>query len=87
MPSAAAGAVTSTELQKSIFDKPPSSLPANPTTGGSLKPPQSVGDQAMSDAKSPTTSVAGQKRRRDDDDDVEDESDEDVAMEEDSDDD
>jgi hypothetical protein len=87
MPSAAAGAVTSTELQKSIFDHPPSSLPAPPTNSGTLKPPTGAADQAMADAKSPSTSVAGQKRRREDDEEAEDDSDEDVAMEEDSDDD
>lgn len=87
MPAAAAGAVTSTELQKSIFDQPPSSLPANPIASTTLKPPTN-GEQTATDAKSPATSVAGQKRRRDDaDDEPEDESDEDVAMEEDSDDD
>ncbi len=88
MPSAAAGAVTSTELQQSIFNAPPSaaaaSLPPKPI--GSLKPPAPSGDQAM-EGMSPTNSVAGQKRRRDEkeEEDEEDE-DSDVAMEEDSDD-
>lgn len=86
MPSAAAGAVTSTELQKSIFDHPPSSLLVNPTLPGGLKPP--TNGEPTTDGKSPATSVAGQKRRRDDEDDEpEEDSDEDVAMEEDSDDD
>ncbi|KAH8676747.1 hypothetical protein BGZ60DRAFT_526177 [Tricladium varicosporioides] len=88
MPAAAVGAVTATELQQSIFNAPPSasmstnaSLPLPP----SLKPPAT--DHGMEDARSPTTSVAGQKRRRDEEDEEEEASDEDVAMEEDSDDD
>ena len=88
MPAAAAGAVTATELQQSIFNAPPSaSTTANVTSTAPkmLKPPPGV-DHAMEDAKSPTTSVAGQKRRRDEEEE-EDESEEDVAMEEDSDDD
>ena len=58
MPSAAAGEVTVTELQQSIFNAPPSStnttstLPPPPI----LKPPP-VADLAMEDARSPTTSV------------------------------
>ncbi|KAN0122574.1 RNA-binding domain containing protein [Hyaloscypha variabilis] len=90
MPSAAAGAVTATELQQSIFNAPPSantaaiaSLPPRPE---GLKPPPSAADHAMEDAKSPTNSAAGQKRRRDEDEELEDDSEEDVAMEEDSDD-
>ncbi|KAG9236326.1 hypothetical protein BJ875DRAFT_482399 [Amylocarpus encephaloides] len=87
MPSASAGAVTATELQQSIFNAPPSAsntlnnLPAAPST---LKPPPTA-DHIMEDARSPTTSVAGQKRRRDEEE--EEDSEEDVAMEEDSDDD
>ncbi|PMD24801.1 RNA-binding domain-containing protein [Hyaloscypha hepaticicola] len=89
MPSAAAGAVTATELQQSIFNAPPSaatttsaSLPPNPL----LKPPPSAADHAMEDARSPTNSVAGQKRRRDEEEEAEEDSEGDVAMEEDSDD-
>lgn len=63
-------------------------LPA-PVTAASLKPP--AADVAMEDAKSPATSVAGQKRRRDEEDDgeesMEEDSEGDAAMEEDSDDD
>jgi len=90
MPSAAAGAVTATELQQSIFNAPPSantaaiaSLPPRPE---GLKPPPSAVDHTVEDARSPTTSVAGQKRRRDEEDESEEDSEEDVAMEEDSDD-
>lgn len=83
MPAAAAGAVTATELQQSIFNAPPSTLTAT-STGATLKPPGGV-DHAMEDARSPTTSVAGQKRRRDEEEEAE-EDEEDVAMEEDSDD-
>lgn len=90
MPSAAAGAVTSTELQQSIFNAPPSTSTAAPLQApapGTLKPPQAAVDHAMEDARSPTTSAAGQKRRRDDDDDEpEEDSEGDVAMDEDSDD-
>ena len=60
------------------------------TTGGAatLKPPPALGrDVAMEDARSPATSVAGEKRKRDEEDEAEDESGSDVAMEEDSDDD
>lgn len=84
MPSAAAGEVTATELQQSIFNAPPSStvtLPPRPATN--LKPPA---DTAMEDARSPTTSVAGQKRRRDEEEEADEDSEGDVAMEEDSDD-
>ncbi len=88
MPSAAAGAVTATELQQSIFNAPPSAAAkintAAPTPN--LKPPASQADQAMEDARSPTTSVAGQKRRRDEEDEPEEDSEGDVAMDEDSDD-
>jgi U2 small nuclear ribonucleoprotein B'' len=86
MPSAPSGAVTSTELQQSIFNAPPSSAMSTTATApapGTLKPP--TADHAMEDARSPTTSVAGQKRRRDEEE-VEEDSEGDVAMEEDSDD-
>lgn len=86
MPAAAAGAVTATELQQSIFNAPPTASTATHTTSTApklVKPPPGT-DHVMEDAKSPT-SVAGQKRRRDEEE--EDESEEDVAMEEDSDDD
>ncbi len=88
MPSAAAGEVTSTELQRSIFDAPPATSTAPvPATGGTLKPPTAIGtDQAMEDARSPTTSVAGQKRRRDEESEPDEDSEGDVAMDEDSDD-
>lgn len=87
MPSAAAGEVTATELQQSIFNAPPSSTATIiPPPSGTLKPPPAA-DQAMEDAKSPTTSVAGQKRRRDEEEEeVDEDSEGDVAMEEDSDD-
>jgi U2 small nuclear ribonucleoprotein B'' len=87
MPSAPAGAVTSTELQQSIFNAPPSSAMSTTATAlapGTLKPP--TADHAMEDARSPTTSVAGQKRRRDEEEEAEEDSEGDVAMEEDSDD-
>jgi U2 small nuclear ribonucleoprotein B'' len=88
MPSAAAGAVTATELQQSIFNAPPSAMTATTQIPGpgTLKPPQTTVDHAMEDARSPTTSVAGQKRRRDDEDEPEEDSEGDVAMDEDSDD-
>ncbi|KAF4635555.1 hypothetical protein G7Y89_g2540 [Cudoniella acicularis] len=66
MPAAAAGAVTSTELQQSIFNAPPSAATSTNTTLPaipSLKPPAGV-DHAMEDARSPTTSVAGQKKKK-----------------------
>ncbi|KAI9671584.1 MAG: U2 snRNP complex subunit msl1 [Caeruleum heppii] len=76
---ATAGGVASTELQQSIFNAPPSSLPPAPgappqTTG--LKPPAAAGgaDQAADGSKSPQ----GVKRRRDDESD-----DEDAPMDED----
>jgi U2 small nuclear ribonucleoprotein B'' len=86
MPSAAAGEVTATELQQSIFNAPPSAagLPPLPPSLAALKPPA---DTAMEDARSPTTSVAGQKRRRDEEEEADEDSGGDVAMEEDSDDD
>ncbi|CAG8956077.1 hypothetical protein HYFRA_00011861 [Hymenoscyphus fraxineus] len=87
MPSAAAGAVTATALQQSIFNAPPSASNTTSTAPSTLKPPPAPTDQTMEDARSPTTSVAGQKRRRDEEDEEDDGSDEDVAMEEDSDDD
>lgn len=54
-----------------------------------LKPPPALGaDTEMGDARSPTTSVAGEKRKRDEEEEeAESESGSDVAMEEDSDDD
>lgn len=89
--------VEKTDLQKSIFNAPPSAsagLPPNPTlppapaslppAPSSLKPPQA--DHTMEDANSPTTSVAGQKRRRDEESEAEEDSEGDVAMDEDSDD-
>jgi len=85
MPAAAAGAVTATELQQSIFNAPPSataSVNATAQVSGTLKPPT---DHAMEDARSPTTSVAGQKRPRDEEDEPEEDSEGDVAMDEDSD--
>ncbi|EDO02035.1 hypothetical protein SS1G_04511 [Sclerotinia sclerotiorum 1980 UF-70] len=92
MPSAAAGAVTATELQQSIFNAPPSASAAITTTTlppppppSSLQVPISAPDHAMEDATSPGASVAGQKRRRDEEE--EEDSEGDVAMEEDSDDD
>ena len=87
MPSAPSGAVIATELQQSIFNAPPSSAMSTTTPApapGTLKPP--TGDHGMEDARSPTTSVAGQKRRRDEDEEAEEDSEGDVAMEEDSDD-
>lgn len=94
MPSSATAVVETTDLQKSVFGTLPSSaaaianLPPIPPAPASLKVPQPAVDTTMEDAKSPATSVAGQKRRRDDEDDVvpdDEDSDEDVAMEEDSD--
>ncbi|KAF7877490.1 hypothetical protein EAF04_001167 [Stromatinia cepivora] len=90
MPSAAAGAVTATELQQSIFNAPPSTaittttLPPPPPPS-SLQVPVPASDHAMEDATSPSASIAGQKRRRDEEE--EEDSEGDVAMEEDSDDD
>ncbi|KAG0650629.1 U2 small nuclear ribonucleoprotein B [Hyphodiscus hymeniophilus] len=84
---APAGEVTATELQQSIFNGPPSAAMSNTATApapGTLKPPGT--DHAMEDARSPTTSVAGQKRRRDTEDEADEDSEGDVAMEEDSDD-
>jgi U2 small nuclear ribonucleoprotein B'' len=86
MPAAAAGAVTATELQQSIFNNPPTATSSTAHATGTLKPPASGADHTMEDAKSPTPSVAGQKRRRDEEDEPEDDSDGDVAMDEDSDD-
>ncbi|KAH8602714.1 RNA recognition domain-containing protein [Bisporella sp. PMI_857] len=84
MPSAAAGEVTATELQQSIFNAPPSASNTTASALGSLMPP--AADVTMEDARSPTTSIAGQKRRREEEEEEED-SEGDVAMEEDSDDD
>ncbi|ELR03399.1 U2 snRNP complex subunit msl1 [Pseudogymnoascus destructans] len=96
-PAAAAGEVTATELQQSIFNAPPSAAfmagGGAPGTAGAaalLKPPPELGgDTAMDDARSPTTSVAGGKRKREEEEEAESESGSgsDVAMEEDSDDD
>ena len=82
MPVAAAGAVTSTELQQSIFNAPPSSTSAPPpTAAGSLKPTDGVTNRIGSDAEG----VQGVKRRREDGSDGEDapmeEDDSDVPME------
>lgn len=95
MPSAAAGAVTATELQQSIFNAPPSAAAMAPTHAlpprpepapGTLKPPMADGDHSMEEARSPA-SVVGQKRRRDEEEEEDEEDSEgDVAMEEDSDD-
>jgi len=89
-PAAAAGEVTVTELQQSIFNAPPSAaaiVTTAPTTAAAtLLPPATSADLGMGDAKSPA-SMAGQKRRRDDDEEDAEDSDDDVAMEEDSDDD
>jgi U2 small nuclear ribonucleoprotein B'' len=84
---APAGEVTATELQQSIFNGPPSAAMSTTATApapGTLKPP--AADHSMEDARSPTTSVAGQKRRRDEEEEAEEDSEGDVAMEEDSDD-
>jgi U2 small nuclear ribonucleoprotein B'' len=88
-PAAAAGAVTATELQQSIFNAPPSALSGSTTAQATLKPPGASEDQAMEDARSPTVSLAGQKRRRDDEEEADEDGDSegDAAMEEDSDDD
>jgi U2 small nuclear ribonucleoprotein B'' len=88
MPTAAADVAT-TETQQSIFNAPPAGGTTITTTvsaPGTLKPPVPAGDHAMEDARSPTTSVAGQKRRRDEEDEEpEEDSEGDVAMDEDSD--
>ncbi|CZS94759.1 hypothetical protein WAI453_013431 [Rhynchosporium graminicola] len=87
MPSAATGEVTATDLQRSIFDAPPSTATEAPATGGTLKPPPGPStDQTMEEARSPTASAAGQKRRRDEESEPEEDSEGDVAMDEDSDD-
>jgi hypothetical protein len=88
-PAAAAGAVTATELQQSIFNAPPSAATATTIAPGgtaTLRLPATGEDQAMEDARSPG-SVAGQKRRRDEEEEEEEDSEGDAAMEEDSDDD
>lgn len=76
MPSGAAGAVTSTELQQSIFNAPPSSATAPPhQVTGAPKPADTVANGVQSDGEGPQ----GVKRRRE-----EEESDaEDAPMEED----
>ena len=87
MPSAPPGEVIATELQQSIFNGPPSAAmftTATASAPGTLKP--HAADHVMEDARSPATSVAGQKRRRDEEEEVEEDSEGDVAMEEDSDD-
>jgi U2 small nuclear ribonucleoprotein B'' len=87
MPAAAAGEVTATELQQSIFNALPSAaITTTALAAGTLKPPTAGQDHAMEGARSPTTSVAGQKRRRDEEDEPEEDSEGDVAMDEDSDD-
>ncbi len=90
MANSAARNVTSTELQQSIFNAPPSAststAPASAPAPGTLRPPPAAVDHAMEDARSPTTSVAGQKRRRDEESEQEEDSEGDVAMDEDSDD-
>jgi len=72
MPVVAAGAVTSTELQLSIFNAPPSSAsgPAPPSSAaaGSLNPPDTATNGIQSDAEG----LQGVKRRRDDESDAED---------------
>lgn len=69
MPVVAAGAVTSTELQQSIFNAPPSSTSAPPpTAGSSLKPIDPVANGVPVDGDGPQ----GVKRRREDDSDAED---------------
>lgn len=82
MPVVAAGAVTSTELQHSIFNEPPSSVSAPPpTAAGSLKPPETATNGIPSD----TEGLQGVKRRREDESDAEDapmeEDDSDAPME------
>ncbi|KAI9797020.1 MAG: U2 snRNP complex subunit msl1 [Piccolia ochrophora] len=76
MPAAAAGAVTATDLQQSIFNAPPSAAPlaVPPTAPPGLKPPDGQEGVAEEEAKSPQ----GVKRRRDDESD-----DEEAPMEED----
>lgn len=90
MPSAAAGAVTATELQQSIFNAPPSAATTTttlppPPPPSTLQVPAPASDHDMQDAKSPGASIVGQKRRRDEEE--EEDSEGDVAMDEDSDDD
>ncbi|KAI9789763.1 MAG: U2 snRNP complex subunit msl1 [Peltula sp. TS41687] len=73
MPAAAAGAVTSTELQQSIFGAPPSAVSAavgTTASGANLKPPDNRATSKGEDdeAKSPQ----GMKRRREDESDEED---------------
>lgn len=98
-PAAAAGEVTATALQQSIFNAPPSAAFTNFAPGTApgtkagesdkLKPPPSLAnDVEMKDGSATTsaaTSQAGEKRKRDVDDEAGD-SDSDVAMEEESDD-
>ena len=82
MPVVAAGAVTSTELQQSIFNAPPSSTSGPPpAAAGSLKPHGTATNGVQSDAEG----AQGVKRRRDDESDAEDapmeEDDSDAPME------
>ncbi len=85
MPVVAAGAVTSTELQQSIFNAPPSSAsgPAPPPSAAasSLNPPDTATNGIQNDAEG----LQGVKRRRDDESDAEDapmeEDDSDAPME------
>lgn len=91
-PAAAAGEVTATELQQRIFNAPPSAefaartaaALAAPAAPQMLKPPPGLArDTDMEDARSPVTSVVGEKRKREEEE--EEESESDVAMEEDTD--
>ena len=82
MPVVAAGAVTSTELQQSIFNAPPSSTSAPaPAADTSLKPPDVATNGVQRDGDGPQ----GVKRRRDEESDAEDapmeEDDSDAPME------
>ncbi|KAI9752502.1 MAG: U2 snRNP complex subunit msl1 [Lichina confinis] len=85
MPSTAAGAVTATELQQSIFNAPPSLAVGSTAPGVSaatLKPPPN--EAAAKDQEDEAKSPQGVKRRRDDESDEEEapmEEDEDEPME------
>jgi len=95
-PAAAAGEVTATELQQSIFNAPPSIAAASTTAAATtaaaaaaaataaLKP--SAGESVPAEEARTPGSVAGQKRRRDEEEEAEESEEEDVEMEEDSDD-
>lgn len=82
MPTVGQGAVTSTELQQSIFNAPPSSLSALPPSAANFQKPP---DTAMNGVKSDGDAPQGVKRRRDDESDGEDapmeEDDSDAPME------